>query len=434
MAVYDDTVRAELERRFASTVAGAERPASFPPFAIPAPLLSTLLEAVRRDACPDVAVDYYARKMPALLVEQQRRDDRARELLWHPIGHAPRLRQALDGMLRVLREDGIDAAAFAGAPTVEALLRARPTVAALYAHSLFGSGLPLLGAYPAERAAYDRELDGDWDAVIDLRLSGNLVHELCHGPPQATATAPWMLLEAAALTLGAAARAAHAFPDEPGESVPGISLFVCLGSALARRWGRGRFFRLLAGAPLAEVAGERAAAALEACAWQDWHERREPPFAAQALTALEWIKLAELAPPVGDGLLRQAAATPWSQLRWWREEAFTVEEIDEMLTALCQVNVLAPTFRTHPAEPGRLWLDVANCRISTEKRPESIYAEPAFWLVPPPLARRLWERGARRVRIDGVTRAQRAPAAQSLCQWARQSTSLPTEVEWTFSP
>jgi hypothetical protein len=433
MGVYDDTVREELERRFAETVRGAERPSGWPPLAIPGALLSTLLEAAQRDACPEAAVDYYTRKMPALLVEQQRRDDRARELLWRPIGHAPRLREALDGLYRTLRDEAIDPAAFTGAPSAEELLRARPTVAALYAHSLFGSGLPLLGAYPAERAAYDGELDGDWDAVIDLRLSGNLVHELCHGPASAPATAPWMILESAAITLGVAARPAHIFPDEPGEAVPGVSLFVCLGSALARRWGRGALFRLLLGAPLAEVAGERAAAALTACAWQDWLRRREPPFAVHALSALEWIKLAELSPPPGDDLLGRAAATPWRELPWWREEAFSVAEIDEMLTSLCQVNVMAPTFRTQPAEPGRLFIDVEACRIATEKRPASIFAEPAFWLVPPPMARRLWERGARRVRIDGVTRAERGRAAQALFEWVLANRALPAEAEWIYS-
>src|SRR5437868_13779271 len=107
--------RVELERRFAATVEGAERPEGWPPFAIPEALLQTLLEAVRRDACPPAAADYYTQRMPALLVEQQQRDDRARELLWHPIGEAPRLREALDGLFAALREEAIDAVAFTGA-------------------------------------------------------------------------------------------------------------------------------------------------------------------------------------------------------------------------------------------------------------------------------------------------------------------------------
>jgi hypothetical protein len=427
-------VRQELERRFAATVAGMHRPDGWPPFALPGSLLTTLVQAAEKNACPEVAIDYYTRNMPSLLVEQQRPDDRARQLLWSPIGQAPRLREALTGMFRVLDEEQIDATAFTGAASAGELLRLRPTVAALYAHSLFGTGLPLLGAYPGERAAYDADLDGDWDAVIDLRLSGNLVHELCHGPSLAHREhpLPWMIAEAAAITLGVAARAAHVFPEVSGEAVPGVSLFVCVGSALARRWGRGGLFRLLAGAPLAEVAGERAAVVLEACAWQDWLARRQPPFVVHALSALEWIKLAELAPPPDGDLLKLAAATPWSSLPWWREEVFSVEEVEEMLAALCQVHVAQPAFRTNPGEPGRLFIDVANCRISTEKRAESVFAEPAFWLVPPPMARRLWERGARRVRLDGVTRANRRQAAAALLEWAQCASPLPAEPDWTF--
>jgi hypothetical protein len=398
---------------------------------MPEALLQTLLQAAERGPSAS-AVEYYTRKMPELLVEQLQPEDDARRLLQHRIGRAPRLYEALAGLYRTLAEDGIDVVAFTGAASAEALLAARPTVASLYAHSLFGSGLPLLGAYPAERAAYATELDGDWDAVLDLRLSGNLIHELCHGPPIAYRM-PWMIAEAAAITLGTAARAAHIFPDEDGEAVPGVSLFVCLGSALARRWGRGALFRLLLGAPLASAAGEKAAAALESCAWQDWLLRPEPPFAVHALAAMAWIKVAEGAPDVSPRLLEEAARTPWSSLPWWREESFTVAEVDEMLTSLCQVNVLAPVFRTRPAEPGRLWLDVAECRISTEKRPESVFAEPAWWLVPPPMARRLWERGARRLRLDGVTRRHRSAAAQALHEWVLESTDLPAEAAWTFS-
>jgi hypothetical protein len=374
--------------------------------------------------------------MPQLLVEQQRRDDRARELLWRPLAAVPRLRQALAGLYRVLAEEGIDVVAFTGAASADALLAARPTVAALYAHSLFGSGLPLLGAYPAERDAYDVELErGDPDAVIDLRLSGNLVHELCHGPPTAHAErAPsWMVAESAAITLGIAARRAHVFPDDPGEAVPGVSLFVCVGSAFARRWGRGALFRFLAGAPLAEVAGERVAQALETAAWQDWLSRREPPFARDALSAMAWIKLGELAPDPEEKLLEKAARTPWTLLPWWHEETFTVDEVEEAVASLFHVNVMAPTFRTHPAEPpgGRLWLDVEACTLSAEKRKQGVYAEPAWWLAPPPLAHRLWERGARRVCLEGATRSR--AFAEALVEWGRGGTALPSETTWTFS-
>jgi hypothetical protein len=429
-------VRQELDAQFRATVTGAQRPDGWPPFALPAAIAATLAEAAARDALPPAAAEYYTRKMPLLLLEQQDRADRARELLWRPIGAAPRLREALAGLYRVLGEEAIDPVAFTGAASAEALLAARPTVAALYAHSLFGSGLPLLGAYPAERDAYDRELDaGDPDAVIDLRLSGNLIHELCHGPASAhSERAPsWMLAESAAITLGVAARRAHVFPEVPGEAVPGVSLFVCVGSALARRWGRGALFRFLLGEPLSRVAGDRVATALEAAAWQDWMARREPPFARDALSAMAWIKLAELAPPPDENLLERAARTPWSALGWWQEESFTVDEVEEAVHALHHVNVMAPTFRTHPCEPpsGRLWLDVEACTLTAEKRQEGVFAEPAWWLVPPPLARRLWERGARRVCLEGVRRTR--AFAEALVEWAGKGDELPSETTWTYS-
>jgi hypothetical protein len=429
-------VREALDARFHEVVAGAPRPDGWPPFALPAALAATMIEAARRDACPPSTVDYYTRRMPSLLVEQQRRDDAARELLWRPIGHAPRLREALDGLFRVLESERIDVVAFTGAASAAELLAARPSVAALYAHSLFGSGLPLLGAYPQEREVIARELDGgDPDAVIDHRLSGNLIHELCHGPAAAHAgrPSPWMIAEAAALTLGAAARAAHIFPDRPGEAVPGVSLFVCLGSALARRWGRGALFRVVAGAPLEEVAGPRVAAALEAAAWQDWLARREPPFVLDALGAMAWIKLAEL----GAGSLQEAAVTSWRALPWWQESAFSVGEVEEAVGALFQANVMAPTFQTHPSEPphGRLWLDVEACTLAAERRPDGVFAEPAWWLVPPPMARRLWERGARRVRVDGARRAERRAMAHALYELALGQAPLAEEtvLAWTSS-
>ncbi len=354
------------------------------------------------------------------------------------------LRQALAGLFATLEAEAIDVEAFTGARSAPALLAARPSVAALYAHSLFGSGLPLLGAFPDERALYDRDLDsGDPDRVIDLRLSGNLIHELCHGPPAAHVQqqAPWVIAESAALTLGAAARAAHIFPDEPGEAVPGVSLFVCIGSALARRWGRGALYRVVAGEPLGALAGERAARALEAAAWQDWLTRREPPFVRDALGAMAWIKLAELAPEdatlLGADLLKTAAATPWQALPWWRESHFSVEEVEEAVSAVMQVNVMAPLFQTHPSEPsgGRLHVDVEACTLFAERRPDGVFAEPAWWLLPPPMARRLWERGARRLRVEGARRSERRAIAAALYELALDDGPLPGEkvLAWTSS-
>lgn len=379
--------------------------------------------------------------MPALLVEQQRPDDAARALLHHPLdlGRLPRLAEALQGLFAALAAEGLDPARLCGVPTAERLLAARPTVAALFAHSLFGTGLPLLGAWPHEREVLARDLLSQTpEAVIDLRLSGNLVHELCHGPAEG-AVVPWILAEAAALHLGAAAREAHIFPEEEGEAVPGVSLFACLADGLVRRFGRRALWGLVTGVPLAEAFGERAALVLEAAAWQEWRARPEAPFARDALAAMAWIKLAEWLPDHrGERLLARAAEVPWSALPAWQREpdASDATAAARAVQALFQINRVGPIFQTVPAEvPGaRLWLDVAGCTLQAVRRRAGVFAEPAFWIFPPPLCRRLFERGARRLRIEGATRALCAEVARGLVDLALAEGPLEEEVAWTSSP
>ena len=110
-----------------------------------------------------------------------------------------------------------------------------------------GSGLPLVGAYPAEREAIGRDLasGADAHAVFDLRLSGNLAHEICHGPLRAGdgPAAPWLIIESAALHLGSIAFRRHVFPEVAGEAIPGVAPFVLVGEALARLFGRRALWR-----------------------------------------------------------------------------------------------------------------------------------------------------------------------------------------------
>ncbi|MGZ3408458.1 MAG: hypothetical protein ACXVAN_18535, partial [Polyangia bacterium] len=239
-------MRQALEARFARALAAAgdaPRDATWPAPALPPSLRESLVAAARLDACPDAVVAHYCERMPALWIDQLRPDDAPRALLRRPLvlARLPRLRAALDGLFSALRDAGVDPLAFVGASSAEALVAARPTAAALYAHTLFGSGLPLVGCYPADRARLAAALTTrDADDVLDLELSSHLVHELCHGPtrPCDGAPAPWLIAEAAATHLGAAARPAHLFPEEPGEALRGVSLFVLVGEVLARRFGR----------------------------------------------------------------------------------------------------------------------------------------------------------------------------------------------------
>jgi hypothetical protein len=111
--------------------------------------------------------------------------------------------------------------------------------------------------------------------------------------------------------------------------------------------------------------------------------------------------------------------------------------VKDAVRALFQVNRMAPTFQTAPSEPpgGRLWLDVAACSLWAERRSDGVFAEPAWWLFPPPLARRLHDRGARRVRVDGAVRAARGAIAHALIELAADGGALAEEpvLSWTSS-
>src|SRR5258708_2199855 len=87
-----------------------------------------------------------------------------------PPARRRRAPRALDGSTAARAAAGMAAPAVAAAPPRAALGAAGPPLAALSAHPLFGSGLPLLGCYPADRDALHRDLDAaDADDVLDLR-------------------------------------------------------------------------------------------------------------------------------------------------------------------------------------------------------------------------------------------------------------------------
>jgi hypothetical protein len=248
---------------------------------------------------------------------------------------------------------------------------------------------------------------------------------------------PWTLLEAVAVTLGARARPAHIFPDVPGEAVPGVALFVCIGDVLARRFGAAALGRLVGGAPAEQVFGAGPARVLAAAGWQAWLARRTAPFVVDPLDALVWAKLTELAraglvAEAAPDLLGDAERTPWADLPWFHE-APTDEDAAMLATgvrALFQVNVLAPTFQTHPAElpGGELLVDLEACELLAPPRPEGVFAEPAHWLAPPPWCRVVRRRGAQRVRVVGASRAAHAAIAVALFELATGTGPLPVEV------
>jgi hypothetical protein len=401
-------------------------PADFPRPRLPPALRESIRAAASlADATP--LVDFYCDRMPRMLVDQLLRDDGpAADLLWMPIDadRAPRLRSATRALGRAL----VTAGARPEAPT-DPLAR-RPSAAALAARTLLGSGLPMVGAYPAERALLDAELKSGADRHdrLDLRLSGNLVHEMCHGerrrdclrPP-----APWPVVEAAAAHLGATAFSRHVHPEVPGEAVPALAPFVMIGDAFARLFGTRALWSLTVGESMDAAFGERVGCALTVAGWQDWLRRREPPFARDAARAVAWVKLADAARAMSllstlpdrarnleplsrvrdlPDLLDVAAGVPWRELPWWNEEPTSADAAmaRRSVRAMFQIDVLAPTFQTHPYHPAALHLDTDSCLLTRERAERGVGpAEPPAWIVPPPFCRRLARAGVRRLSVGG---------------------------------
>jgi hypothetical protein len=210
----------------------------------------------------------------------------------------------------------------------------------------------------------------------------------------------------------------------------GVALFVLVGEAMARLFGRKSLWRLTLGESIESTFGDRAGRVLTAAGWQDWTRRPEPPFARDASQFAAWVKLADatrgaspLAPLIARGaslpparaardlpdLLLAADAVPWPELPWWREEPTDADAqmARSAVAATFCIDVLEPTFQTHPHQPARLHLDVEECLLSRDRDPRGVgVGEPARWIVPPPLCRRLRERGWGRCSIDGWAHAE----------------------------
>jgi hypothetical protein len=355
---FDRTVREELCRP-------GTRPQRFG-MRLPPALRETLIELGQ----PAAATAFYCERMPRMLIDQVLRgDDPARALLHRPLDlrNLPRLRTALEA-LRAIAGD-------------VSWLRGE-TIAELASKSLLGTGLPLVGAGPAELELINEELRSSApDEVLDLRLSGGLTHELCHGPEREATAQPWMVREACALWLGAQLFPRHVFPDVAGEAVPGVSLFVLFGQVLARRFGRAAAIR---GALGEEVFSP----ALRELALEDWRARQEVPFARDALRVMDWVRAVQ-----GS----------------WAGDAPQPEDFEIARTAvraLFQTNVLAPTYQTHPlSEIHDVRIDFAAHRIARRSVAQGAFGEPAFWIWPPPLCRRPGVLHVARIRREEMEQA-----------------------------
>jgi hypothetical protein len=432
---YDSTLRAEL-----AAPGTRPLPDGFPRPRLPAVLRQSIVAASEL-ADPGQLADFYCERMPRMLVDQiLRGDDKGSRLLWMEIdpGRTPRLTAALRGIASSLHAEGLPPL-----PGLRDLLERRTCAARLAAGTLLGSGLPLVNAYPAHREAFAQELEAGADPqeLLDWRLSGNLAHEICHGPRRDRRPAPWLVLEAAAIHLGATAFPRHVVPRIAGEAVPGLALFAVVGEALARLFGRKALWRLCLGESIEDALGDRPGRILTAAGWQEWMLKPEPPFARDASRFVPWVKLADatrgpspMAPLIDRAasldparsarelpdLLQAAEAVPWPELPWWHEDPTGADAhmARAAVAGMFSVDVLEGTFQTHPHRPGRLHLDAEDCLLWRDRDPRGVGAgEPARWIVPPPLCRRLRERGWRRSSIDGPAHEELLDAILELRTW-----------------
>ena len=97
---------------------------------------------------------------------------------------------------------------------------------------------------------------------------------------------------------------------------------------------------------------------------------------------------------------------------------------------------LREELRRRCEETLRAELDAPGVRaLRASPLPGAIFGEPARFLFPAPLARRLGERGALRVTIKGAARSDAAPISDALVELAHGAGPLPSHVEiaWTSS-
>ena len=460
---------AAIARRFAATLqeAGAALPDDWEPLEPPPAILDSCQTAIRLGVIePDALEDYYGRAMPAELLHQLCGDAPPTPLLWRPLEleRLPILRGALTGAFQALAAAGLDPATCLGARSPEALLRGRPTLAHLYAGALFGSGFPMIGATPNHGraiAAWAEAHGLDPDGATDLWLSGNVLHERFHGQRRALLRRPdsWMVQECASIHLGWTARPGHVLPEAHGAAVPAGAPYLMVALALARHIGAGALWRVgLLGEPLARHTTRRVEAALTVAEWQSLRAQRRPQFAPDGHRPVAWIKLLDAARgpapldalldavaarddllepggPVTEGpeLLAEAARLDWADLPWYRAPVSEADRalIEPAVRGLFLVHRLAPTFLTLPDPlPGdQLMLDPRACLLQAARRPHGVYNEPARWLFPPPLSRRVSERGAERVVVTGATRGRLMEVVRRLDELAMGEGALPREVE-----
>jgi hypothetical protein len=333
--------------------------------------------------------------------------------LHHPLDldRLPRTAAALARLIARLDAAGVPADAALGAPDLAARFAARPTWAALFAHSYFGGFQPPLFGREADLARIAHEVaDGaSLDAALDPVLASALTHELAHGHADRDVIQPPYLDEAIVLWMTTGVTPASTWPDGSGEHVvPGAPRLAEVGAALAREVGPDALLRAHFGVvPWSSVLPPGLRGALRALGRARFAAAPAGHLLGEPHHPEPWLRLlAHAHDPTRPGPLPRVPAdrdaTPDEDDRAWTMGA---------LRGLCVVSTLVDgAFRLETRAPGEVRVDPARGALQRARKPDEIGFGPAEawlpWRALPGLPRRPFT-----LRIDDPTDLAEAAAA-----------------------
>ncbi|MBH24721.1 MAG: hypothetical protein CMH57_09775 [Myxococcales bacterium] len=342
----------------------------------------------------------------------------------------PRLTASLDRLFDLLTEAGLDPTAAIGAPSTDALLRARPTLGRLYTPTYFGGCMPMLYASPADLDAYRRELEGGGDLhhLIDHRLAAPLIHEYMHMARERDAILPPYLDECLAGYLGVRVLPGFAWPS-PGHdnALFGSPWFAQVGQAMVRAFGLKAVLRAHTGAdPWGESLPGGFADAAERIGWSQYLDGRQPHLLAGNTQPEPWLKatfLAAAGHDLADASLDSLARVSMCDIPPPEPDPMDDEILADALRTMClRHHTDGSAHRIRLAAPSYpIAIDLRSCRVGLEGAPQGPYATPTY-LFPPTLAAALRAQGLERLRVELHDLAA-LPEVQHVIQEGRPASS-----------
>jgi hypothetical protein len=386
-------------------------PISLPPLL--ADMLTRALELEEGEGTPeslarrDALRAHYLTLMPELRRRQRETEDPAHQRIFHSplrLDAMPRLRRAAVALRGLLRDADVPDDVI---PALPLLLTGAPTLSELADATYFAAQLPVLYTYPGDLDAYARELrDREAagaspaeaiTALLDLRLTAPIIHELCHFGPERQPLFPPLLDECVAGYLGVVACPSFSFPEGTDDNaLLGAPWFAQVGQALARSLGILNLVRAQAGiTPWPEAASSAFVDAAARCGWAQHRRCRAPSFLAENTRPEPWVKLAFLARNDAEILERQALATleavddiAWSEIPTDAPAPLDLEILRDGIRAMClAASSDGGAYRVRAATPTEIIsIDLDRCVISRHPAEVPLDGAAPRYFFPPAVA------------------------------------------------